>query len=297
MDTKLDHCRATSFADNTRMMETISTKEDYKLEQNDLNKMFEWTRDNNMEFILSKFELVSYRHPKSSHLINNYKTPDGETIKQQNSVRDLGIIITDDATFTQDIVSSTGEARKQMGWILRTFKTRNPETMLTLYKSLIIPLIEYCCPLWCPTNIGQIRTIEAVQRTFTSRIDGLENTNYWERLRQLNLYSLERRRERYIIIYIWKIINGLVPNLEYSEAIRTTHNARRGVLCAIPPVAASWKKIQTLKESSIVVYEPKLFNRLPRHIRELTGTLESFKSDLDKFLTTIQTIQCFPTIT
>lgn len=287
IDVGLNYCKTTSFADDTRMIGAIRTEEDRERVQNDLKLIFEWARNNNMEFNSSKFELMSYRHPKIEHIVNEYRTPDGGVIKQQTSVRDLGITLNDDATFSQHIINAAGKARQQIGWILRTFKTREAQTMLTLYKSLVMPLVEYCCQLWCPTNIGQIRIIEAVQRTFTSRIEGLENINYWERLCRLNLYSLERRRERYIIIYIWKTINNLVPNLDSNEAIRTINSARRGVLCIIPPIAGSWKKIISMKESTMAVYGPKLYNRLPKHLREPTGTLELFKNRLDKFLKTI----------
>ena len=36
---------------------------------------------------------------------------------------------------------------------------------------------------------------------------------YHERLKSLGLYSLQRRRERYCIIYIWNIIEGLASDL------------------------------------------------------------------------------------
>jgi hypothetical protein len=59
-----------------------------------------------------------------------------------------------------------------------------------------------------------VRKLEAVQRTFSSRISGMRelDLNYWERLKPLGLYSLERRRKRYIIVYTWKMITGLARN-------------------------------------------------------------------------------------
>ena len=51
-----------------------------------------------------------------------------------------------------------------------------------------------------------------VARTFTYKISEVQHLNYWERLHELKLYSLRRRRERYIIIYIWKITQQMVPN-------------------------------------------------------------------------------------
>ena len=37
-------------------------------------------------------------------------------------------------------------------------------------------------------------------------ITGVQNKPYDERLKLLNLYSVQRRRDRYQIIYLWKII-------------------------------------------------------------------------------------------
>jgi hypothetical protein len=69
-----------------------------------------------------------------------------------------------------------------MGWIRRTFRTREAEPMITLFRALVIHILEYCRQLWTPFTLGAIRQLEGVQRTFTSRIRGVEKFNYWERL-------------------------------------------------------------------------------------------------------------------
>ena len=71
--------------------------------------------------------------------------------------------------------------------------------MLTLLKSTVLPLVENCSQLWSPMKIGEM---EGVQRNFTARIEGFSEIPYEDRLKRLKLYSLERRRERYIVIYI-----------------------------------------------------------------------------------------------
>ena len=85
--------------------------------------------------------------------------------------------------------------------------------MLTLWKSLVIPHLEYCAQLWSPNEVKLIQLIEDVQKSFTRKIKNLQSLNYWERLKKLKMYSLQRRRERYIIIYTWSIIENLVPNV------------------------------------------------------------------------------------
>ena len=58
--------------------------------------------------------------------------------------------------------------------------------------------------------------MEAIQRTFTNKITEVQYLNYWEKLHELKLYSLQRRHERYIIMYIAieKITQHMVPNID-----------------------------------------------------------------------------------
>ena len=87
--------------------------------------------------------------------------------------------------------------------------------MLTLLKQLIYPTVEYNSILWSPSSQELILLLESVQNNFLRCIHSPElpaNMDYWDRLRQFKLYSMQRRRERYSIIYAWKVIHGLYPN-------------------------------------------------------------------------------------
>ena len=76
--------------------------------------------------------------------------------------------------------------------------------------------------LWSPHTAADINRIEDIQRKFTARIDGLRDLNYRQRLRELKMYSQERRRDRYAVIFIWKIAMGLVDGypLEFIQQQR-----------------------------------------------------------------------------
>lgn len=114
------------------------------------------------------------------------------------------------------------------GWIFRTFKTRKEKCMLTLRKTLVLPKLEYCCLVWSPHKTQDITTLEALQKTFTGKVQGVHNLTYWEKLRHFKLYFLQRRREWYIIIYIWKIPQS-TPNMDmgFQESI----HPKRGRVC------------------------------------------------------------------
>ena len=147
--------------------------------------------------------------------------------------------------------------------------------MLTLYKSLIRSHLEYCCPLWHPHNsIANTQALENVQRVFTSKIHGCEDMDYWSRLHYLKLMSLQRRRERYIIIYVWKIIQGLTPN---DISLTWHYNDRLGIKVNIPP----HKKNSILKDT-LAVTGPKLWNTLPKSAT-LKQSLVELKADIKDF--------------
>ena len=111
--------------------------------------------------------------------------------------------------------------------------------------------------------------------------------NYLTRLKRLNMFSLERRRERYCVIYIWKILNYLAPNFG-GNIIQNYFDDRRGRLCSTPAlIRGSSDSMKSIRDDSLAVRGPKLFNAMPRDIRDLTGTLEQFKARLDKFILTV----------
>ena len=195
-----------------------------------------------------------------------------------------------DGTFQQHITNVCQSARNMCSWILRTFETRTPELMLTLWKSLVIPILDYCSQLWSPSKVGEIQQIEEIQKSFTRKIRGIHNRDdYWQRLKKHHLYSLERRRERYRIIYTWKMIEGLVPNLTGRSQVLTKQTLRVGRVCVIPPTSTSTtNKLQRLREGSFCVNGPRLFNAMPSDLRNLTGVTQVvFKNKLDKFLWTV----------
>ena len=127
-----------------------------------------------------------------------------------------------------------------------------------------------------------ISKLEGVAKSFTAQIAGLQDKDYWDRLEALNMYSQKRRRERYQIIFIWKFLQGLVQG--YS--VRTKQSPRRGRLLEISSYQRQAPAAdRKARESSLSVKGARLFNLLPRDLRDTcTGTVEQFKPKLDGWL-------------
>ena len=173
------------------------------------------------------------------------------------------------------------------GWALRTFRNRGRTLMLTILRSLIQPRLDYCSQLWSPRDQGSINRLEQVQRQFLSQIgdSSLKKLNYWDKLQELRVYSQERRRERYMICFLWKLSQGLVSG--YS--ITWQFHDRRGRL-AVPrssPRTAP-TKVRAARERTLAAHGARLFNLLPKNLRnENSGDFALFKNNLDIFLMTI----------
>ena len=288
IDSGITHATVSSFADDTRVFMRAKTGEQKEQLQKDLNSIYEWTTTNNMLFNGNKFEMLRYGDTQGVD-VAEYLASDGTPIERKTLLCDLGVVMQETGTFEEQIKAMVSKARRQMGWVLRTFATREPAAMLTLYKATILPLLEYACQLWSPNTAGLIRMLEGVQRTFTARIAGLANLNYWERLKRLALYSLERRRERYAVLYVQKIILGLVPNITAEGlSIEYYTHIRRGRLCKIPGLRRrADARVQSMRERCFALRAPRLFNCLPRQLRNDNGSLPNFKLKLDKYLQTV----------
>ena len=141
-----------------------------------------------------------------------YETPNGTMINSTDYVRDLGVNMSPDYTWSAHIAKTAEDGKKMLSWILSIFSNRSRLAMLTLYSSMVRSKLEYCCPLWNPSTVSDIQKLEQVQRLFTSRIADCQGMSYWERLKALKIQSLQRRRERYVIIHTWKILNNLTNN-------------------------------------------------------------------------------------
>ena len=179
--------------------------------------------------------------------------------------------------------------KSKIGWILRTFQTRDRLLMLTLWKQLVLCDHDYCSQLWNPDRVGNIQSLELLQRSFIRRIKGMHHLSYWKQLESLGLYSLERR-ERYIVIYMWQILEGNVPNIsDGPSGISSFWHPRRGRECHVPKVRpCAPSRIQSIRRASLGIKGPRLFNCLPAGLRNLFGvSVGSFKMKLDKFLSSL----------
>jgi hypothetical protein len=296
----IKHSILSSFADDTKIWKGISTREAERLLQEDLDRVYVWAEQNNMSFNSKKFQAIRF-----AELLNHavYNSDLDVPMDESDLVKDLGIYIASDLQFDQHIRTIVNKGKRVAGWITRVFSTRDPGVLLTLLKQLVYLTVEYNSVLWNPSDPALIDALENIQRNFTRKIESTNfppNHDYWDRLQHLKLYSMQRRRERYSIFYVWKVIHDQYPNpglhlntttydhtVHPNKGIQLDAHQRRGFApqhAANPP---EW-----LENCSPLKSCCDLYNCLPVHLRQPIPadeepSFDKFKKEVDEWISKI----------
>ena len=94
-----------------------------------------------------------------------------------------------------------------LGLIRRTIAYKEKQLIVSLYKAIVRPRLEYCIQAWRPYCKKDIDKLERIQRRATKMIPELRDLSYENRLLQCGLTTLETRRLR-DQIEVFKIVNG-----------------------------------------------------------------------------------------
>ncbi len=129
-----------------------------------------------------------------------------ESVSEEN---DLGVQIHESLNPRVQCTNVVKTANRVLGMIRRAYDYRSKGNIVSLYKSVVKPHLDYCVQAWRPYYQKDIDNIDKVQKRALKIIKEFEIMSYEGRLEKDMLMTLETRRLRADLLEVFKFMHGL----------------------------------------------------------------------------------------
>ena len=211
----------------------------------------------------------------------------GDTdLENTSSEKDIGVMIHESLKPSLHCAKAAAKANAVLGQISRAVLYRDSNTFVRLYLVYVRPILEYCIQAVGPYFEADKLCLEKVQMRAVNMVSNIARGTYEEKLKSLNLTTLEERRWRGDMIQTWRIMTGKdrveVETWFDLEADRAREGATRtrNALShhAIRPREFRYRERGEFFSNRVVRH----YNELPNTVKQ-SATVNAFKNSLDEY--------------
>lgn len=247
IDSCFQHSYAISFADDMKILKSISSAYDSSLLQQDLARLDNYCLVNKLDLNVDKCSIMTFTRKKCT-IVSNYSLK-GHCLNRVTEMKDLGVIHDCKLLYQSQISHIVGKALKSLGFIIRVSKDfKNLKTFKILYSTYVRCHLEYASQIWNPSYVSYIERLERVQRKFLRYLNFRtysKEKDYFKQCAKHHFLPLKERRDFSDILFLNKIVTSSIDCPEILSKINIyipSRSFRKSPLLYVPVAKTNYRK-------------------------------------------------------